>query len=932
MADLYTGSIGNLDSGATGMVGIGTSDPAGALEVNGNAVFDRSVGIGTNQPAYPLDLVPGSNSRFCVDQEGSRPVVRIMELPGENDPVLQFQRGSDFMNLSYDGTNLDTGGLNVGGGLIVDGNMGIGTSSPAGTLQVNGEFITNDPWFDIRAYGASATTTNGTISAGSKSLTVSDTESFKAGQFIWVTGVGTYGESYCTSILSVDSSTSLTLAFAPSQNAQGTVFHDNKRAIQNAINAAALNGQAGTVLIPNGNYFVQTAGGTPSNASKASGGSITLTDTEAKFDKLDIELNDVFINITQNWAGLITGITPTTLTIGNLTNPNAALAVQPAPDFYSIPGLVMKNGVVLTGISVPTWATNTSTITVAPTASSPEFSATGFPMVAITADPTWNEPRIAIKNLTIQRAVTGNNSIPGDICIDVCNYTSPVVATIDNICIPPCGSNYQFSTGIRVAAWDGIVENCLVNGCAIGIDLNYPDGQTNALTLFNNKVFPGGGMNDSGRIGVQISGCNNKIIGGCIGTSTNNDVTLVKIGGNYPNAQNSITGVYFDGSDNTTNTTGNVAVSFDSISSGNMITGCHLDSSFSGSLFQEAQSIQGQNTVISNGSDESNQNLPCNIAGNVGIGTTAAAAKLEVYGTSVFNGNTNLGIESPGFFSFLQESGKMLLGWNMTNGDGEADFIANRDGGSTGGFAFYDYSNEGALNQLMRIEGSGNVGIGTTNPGATLDVSGTALFKPASDSTSAFQVQSAEGAAVLDVDTTSLTYSNGLVTANNLEVSGNLLVGGSSSSAVMDVNTSGNLVTVTNLDVTGTLKVNGTQANIAGYQAASLTVTEVSGIPGVSLSTLDYVQFNELVCLAIPAMQGNGGVGQLVLTVDLSAIEPLGGTVIVPCWIGSSTGAWETQTEGFNQSIYATITSTSITFSGTTGGIPAQTFTFLTAS
>jgi hypothetical protein len=65
------------------------------------------------------------------------------------------------------------------------------------------------------------------------------------------------------------------------------------------------------------------------------------------------------------------------------------------------------------------------------------------------------------------------------------------------------------------------------------------------------------------------------------------------------------------------------------------------------------------------------------------------------------------------------------IGWNtLTGGTGEADFI-NNQGGGTGGFAFFNApANSSTLTPLMRLTGSGNLGIGTTNPASKLDVAG----------------------------------------------------------------------------------------------------------------------------------------------------------------------------------------------------------------
>lgn len=66
------------------------------------------------------------------------------------------------------------------------------------------------------------------------------------------------------------------------------------------------------------------------------------------------------------------------------------------------------------------------------------------------------------------------------------------------------------------------------------------------------------------------------------------------------------------------------------------------------------------------------------------------------------------------------------LGWNsLTGGTGEADLI-NNEGGGSGGFAFMNTPNAGTpKTTLMFLNGSGNLGIGTTQPETPLQVVGT---------------------------------------------------------------------------------------------------------------------------------------------------------------------------------------------------------------
>ena len=97
-------------------------------------------------------------------------------------------------------------------------------------------------------------------------------------------------------------------------------------------------------------------------------------------------------------------------------------------------------------------------------------------------------------------------------------------------------------------------------------------------------------------------------------------------------------------------------------------------------------------------------------SGDVGIGTTSPNYKLNINGTlSLGGGNANLDPAAGISLTALENTGNLLVGWNRTAGGGETDFVANRAGGGTGGFNFYDYSNAGVLNKLVTIDGSGNV-------------------------------------------------------------------------------------------------------------------------------------------------------------------------------------------------------------------------------
>lgn len=101
-------------------------------------------------------------------------------------------------------------------------------------------------------------------------------------------------------------------------------------------------------------------------------------------------------------------------------------------------------------------------------------------------------------------------------------------------------------------------------------------------------------------------------------------------------------------------------------------------------------------------------------SGNVGIGITTPQAALDING-GIFLGGNNLDNRNGNLpLSFLENSGKMIIGWNRTGGAGEIDLFANQGGGNTGGFAFYNHDNNGLEKQMMWLTGDGRLLLGVS--------------------------------------------------------------------------------------------------------------------------------------------------------------------------------------------------------------------------
>jgi hypothetical protein len=103
--------------------------------------------------------------------------------------------------------------------------------------------------------------------------------------------------------------------------------------------------------------------------------------------------------------------------------------------------------------------------------------------------------------------------------------------------------------------------------------------------------------------------------------------------------------------------------------------------------------------------------------GNVGIGTTSPGEKLNVFGNirvSGDNGDVNTKLAAIGF----ERS-------SFTPGVHAAEIQFYREGaGDEGALAVATKIHDGSLAEQLRITSTGNVGIGTTNPGAKLEVTG----------------------------------------------------------------------------------------------------------------------------------------------------------------------------------------------------------------
>lgn len=130
--------------------------------------------------------------------------------------------------------------------------------------------------------------------------------------------------------------------------------------------------------------------------------------------------------------------------------------------------------------------------------------------------------------------------------------------------------------------------------------------------------------------------------------------------------------------------------------------------------------LSGKGNFLINSTIGGSRLVTVNINGNVGIGTTAPGYKLQVYnsanGTTAAFGGTSRGIR-------IDNDGTFSSGRSTIYGV-DATFYGSYQPLAIGASTLY-FSISGT--DRMTIDSSGNVGIGSTSPSATLDVSGSLI-------------------------------------------------------------------------------------------------------------------------------------------------------------------------------------------------------------
>ena len=125
------------------------------------------------------------------------------------------------------------------------------------------------------------------------------------------------------------------------------------------------------------------------------------------------------------------------------------------------------------------------------------------------------------------------------------------------------------------------------------------------------------------------------------------------------------------------------------------------------------------------GESSTNTNL-----GRVGIGISTPLQPLHVKGNSFYDGNVGIGHNNPAYklqfemvneskIALFTDSPSRMYGFGISAG--QLNYHVQTSGDK---HIFYAGGNNGDGTELMRIQGDGNVGIGTTNPESTMTIKG----------------------------------------------------------------------------------------------------------------------------------------------------------------------------------------------------------------
>jgi len=245
-------------------------------------------------------------------------------------------------------------------------------------------------------------------------------------------------------------------------------------------------------------------------------------------------------------------------------------------------------------------------------------------------------------------------------------------------------------------------------------------------TLFSNDSTGGGTYTE--RMRIDASGN----VG--IGTNSPGSILHAVASGAELRAQNTNTGQYYSGRVRLKGPAGtyrSTALVHGNNNVGGTNTYFAIEGADSSDNYLQTLALYDYASQFWGFSTNSSEKMRIDSSGNVGIGTSAPGSKLDINGGLIAGGENRQTHPNVGPVGFKAQ-------WNYTGGNGETDFY-NLYSIATRSFRFYQSTGNGTAqllydiqpsthlfytggNERMRIDSSGNVGIGTSSPQGLLHV------------------------------------------------------------------------------------------------------------------------------------------------------------------------------------------------------------------
>jgi hypothetical protein len=627
-----------------GLLGIGTTNPQTALEVSGTVSASHFVGDGsglTGVAASTADrIVSGTTSMVAVSATGYVSLTQAGSNTGWFDPT----RGLVTLGVSA------TGGISGTTGYF-SGNVGIGTSAPNSALVVGGNITTGNSTFGLVVAGVSN-------SFGTIGLQTTSNDGFEGINMYDDSGARVASAQYANSGASV-----LPGALFVGPRTVSAPFH---------LIAGASTPTPRVTILASGNVGIGTT--TPSTVletiSTASSGVRGIMSSQYSTDAAAAVLRG------RKSRGTV--VAPTAVASGDYIAAFGADAYDGSA--FQTPAFVgfIANGTIATG-SIPTdFIINTGS------------ASNGSERMRVTSG---GNVGIGTTNPNAKLDVIGTISASN---VYVTATTGVVSGTYGYF-------KYISATNLSGAfSTDRISTSGVAGGATLGMavadkgTVSFTLGGTaGAAYLHPTLGFVGPGVSTTG----GISGTTG-YFSSSVGIGTTNPSKLLHIAGSSP-------GIRLTDTDTSA------------------ISDIHADSS-AGSI---AISADSGNTVASSAVNfyvDNSLKALINSSGNVGIGTTAPASTLHVSGTGLvaYFGYNQLVDQ---YISVRDGAGLQLgLDADLPSSNGSGLIQTGENKGL--GFVVSNSTFGSAATPQMFIDGNGKVGIGTTAPSTTLQVSGTSTF------------------------------------------------------------------------------------------------------------------------------------------------------------------------------------------------------------